>query len=247
MKTVDLWDDWAERLEERADIIDWLTQGALGSYSRQIAEATAQTGINPVAPATDETASSDGIGTTCATASPGTIAARIGKNDPHYRYGIAGREIEGAVGYESDPDSVIPDGRTRITVRTNKEHPLPTYTLAAREGDAIDELTAVGRQGVEGEQPLPSFSDSPEGRAELLRARSELAKGRSIVLDSSHARLHAGSPVPKGFREHVDEDGFLIAAGEIELGTSEPLELTIEIDLEEGDQPTVDAMLLRNV
>src|ERR1044072_8945440 len=39
LKTVDLWDDWADRLEERADIIDWLIQGALGTYSRQIAEA----------------------------------------------------------------------------------------------------------------------------------------------------------------------------------------------------------------
>lgn len=82
LERLDYIDDLATRLQERPDLVDLLADGGLGEYVRPIVQETAHSGVNPVATATDLMSGTTAIA---------ERAKRIGRTDPHYAYGQAGR------------------------------------------------------------------------------------------------------------------------------------------------------------
>lgn len=150
-------------------------------------------------------------------------ALRIGADDPRFAYGVAGRE--------ADPDDVsLPDQVARYTMSTDQREALPRFSLTIREGDTVEQVTAAPRPGVDVVPPGPWFADSSEGEAARATARASLARGEPIRLEGAHVGV-VGDDIPDRFREWVASPGD--GSGVLEIGISEPLELTVTLALPE--------------
>jgi hypothetical protein len=145
-------------------------------------------------------------------------ARAIGKSDPYFAYGEAGREASAA-------DSHLRAGRPRFTMDRSRDDALPRYTMAVRRGDEVHEFTAAPREGVEVRPARLVFAEHDDGRALRDCVRRQLAKGRPITLKDPHVHLDPGD-VPDRFRYLVGEDG-LLRDGELVLGLSEPLTFVV--------------------
>jgi len=209
LPALDYWDDLADRLQHRPDLVDQLADGALGGYMRQVMAQTAAEGVNPLATAADHVDDA---------AKVAERAKAIGKGGPYFAYGQAGREANAA-------DSDLPPDRMRFTMDRAQEDALPRFTIAVRRGDEVHELTAAPREGAEPRRAVVVFTEDEEGQALRERARRELAKGRPVALSDKRVHLDPGG-VPDKFRGIADEAG-LLRGGEITLGLSEPLTLTV--------------------
>jgi hypothetical protein len=209
LKTLDQWDDLAERLEVRPDLIDLLNDGALASYLSPTIERLAQTGASPLASGTELLNENTRLA--------GPTAAEIGRHDPYFRY----TRSESEAGEQDVPH----DRRLAFTMRADQQDSLPRYEMKVREGESVRELTAEPRAGAVIAQPKPWFADDEAGNMARMRARVTLAKGQSIVLDGEAVGLQPGS-VPDRFRSLPDPNG-LLRNGRLELGLSEPLVLTV--------------------
>ena len=206
---LDYWDDLADRLADRPDIVDYLNDGALGGYMRQVMVQTAADGVNPLATASDHVDDA---------AQAAERAKTIGKHDPYFAYGEGGREANAA-------DSDLPPDLLRFTMDRTHEDALPRYTIAVRRGDGVHEFTAAPREGVELRRATVIFADDDEGRALRDHVRRQLAKGRPVTLNDPRARLDPGD-VPDKFRALADDAG-LLRDGELALGLSQPLTLSV--------------------
>ena len=85
LKTLDQWDNLAERLETRPDLIDLLNDGALASYLRPMIQQIAQSGASPLAPGTEL------LNDKTRMAEP--TAAEIGRHDPYFTYTRSESEV----------------------------------------------------------------------------------------------------------------------------------------------------------
>lgn len=209
LSAIDYVDDLDRKIEDRPDLINWLEDGAYGVYVRKTLEQTAATGVNPMANAVDL---AEGLPAVA------DHAKEIGKNDPRFAYGVAGREAAGR-------DQSWADRVARFSMSAGQRDELPTFTLTMRDGDTVRELSARPRAGVEFDPPQPWFAASEEGMRARAYARAELAKGRPVSLTGDHVGI-AGGDVPDRFAEWVNPDHSL-GRGQLDLGVSEPLELTI--------------------
>jgi hypothetical protein len=226
LETLDQWDDLADRLEARADLIDLLNDGALASYLRPTIERISQTGASPLASGTELLNENTRLA--------GPTAAEIGRTDPYFTYTHSESEAT-----EQD---VPHDRRVAFMMRADQRDSLPRYEMRVREGDSVKGLAAEPRAGAVITQPKPWFADSEAGHAARMRARVTLAKGHSIVLDGDAVGLQPGS-VPDRFRSLLDPSG-LLRNGRLELGLSEPLELTVMM-MFAGEQVIQPLMLYR--
>lgn len=206
LEQLDYVDNLATRLQGRPDLVDLLEDGALGEYVRPIVREISQSGVNPVAPAADLMAGA------AALAEQSKI---VGSNDPHYAYGQAGREA-------AQRDADVPENRHIFTLEHGIDG-LPRYSMTLRDGDAIKTLTADLREGAVVKTPEPWFADTQTGRDLLIRARTGLAKGKPVRLDSNDVGIDPGI-VPDRFRAMLAGDG-LLRDGTLEIGLSEPLVL----------------------
>ncbi len=209
LSTIDYIDDLDRKIEERDDLIDWLEDGAYGVYVRRTLQRTAATGVNPIANAVDLT---DGLPAVA------EHASQIGKTDPRFAYGVAGREAGGQ-------DQGLVDRVAHFSMTAGQREGLPTFTVTVRDGGTVTELSAKPRAGVDVDPPQPWFASSDDGIRARATARTELAKGRPVSIAGRHVGI-AGGHVPDRFTEWMDPERPL-GRGQLELGLSEPLELTI--------------------
>lgn len=215
LSTLDYWDDLADRLEGSPDLVDRLSDGALADYVRTVFAQAAGTGVNPLASAPDLV----GDATQMA-----ARAVAIGASDPDFVYGSVGREAGVA-------DENLPEGALLFQLQHDRRTALPKYTLSMRAGSSITELTADPRaESIV--QPEPWFADTPEGATARELARGSLAKGRPISLRGPHVGVDPRS-VPDRFRSLLDDAG-LMRDGELQLGVSEPLDLTMVLQTHTG-------------
>lgn len=221
LKTLDQWDNLAERLEARPDLIDLLNDGALASYLRPMIERIAQSGASPLASGA-ELLNDD-------TRLAGPTAAEIGRHDPYFAY----TRSESEASEQEAPQN----RRLAFTMRQDQRDGLPRYEMRVREGEAVKGLTAEPRPDAVITQPKPWFADDEPGEKARMRARVTLAKGQVIAFDGDAVGLQPGS-VPDRFRSLLDPNG-LLRNGRLELGLSEPLVLTVTMvfDGEEVIQP----------
>jgi hypothetical protein len=215
---LDYIDDLAALLQQRPELVDLLDDGALGEYVRPIVREIAQSGVNPVATA---------AGLMADAAALAERSKVVGRNDPHYAYGQAGREA-------AQRDADIPEQRHIFTLEHGIDG-LPRYSMALRDGDAIKVLTADVREGAVVKTPEPWFADTEAGRDLLIRARTGLAKGEPVRLDSSDVGIDPGT-VPDRFRAMLTGDG-LLRDGTLEIGLSEPLVLDASLTNDGVDRP----------
>ncbi len=221
LDALDQWDNLAERLETRPDLIDLLNDGALASYLRPTIQQIAETGTSPLAPGTEL------LNDKTRMAEP--TAAEIGRHDPYFTY----TRSESEVGEQEPPH----ERRLAFTMRRDQRDRLPRYELRVRDGESVRGLTAEPRPRAVITHPKPWFANDEAGEKARIRARVTLAKGQSIVLDDDAVGLQPGS-VPDRFRSLLDPNG-LLRNGRLELGLSEPLVLTVRMSLagEEVIQP----------
>lgn len=225
LDTIDYWDDLAWKVEDHPAIVDWLTDGALATYVRTTLAQTAATGTNPLANAVDVT---EGLGAVA------EHAKAVGRGDPRFAYGEAGREVDAG-------DSELVDRRAHFSMSAGQRDALPSFKLALRDGDQVQELTARPREGVQVRPPIPWFADTEEGRRARALARASLAHGRAIEFTGSHVGVRGGD-VPDRFASWFDPEQ-TSGTGQLELGASEPLELTLILALPDvGNVPEVIAM-----
>lgn len=211
LETLDQWDDLADRMEARPDLIDLLNDGALASYLRPTIERISQTGASPLASGTELLNENTRLA--------GPTAAEIGRTDPYFTY----TRSESEAGEQDVPHH----RRLAFTMRADQRDRLPRYEMRVREGESVRELAAEPRAGAVITQPKPWFADDEAGHAARTRARVTLAKGQTIALDGDAVGLQPGS-VPDRFRSLLDSNG-LLRKGRLELGLSEPLVLTVRM------------------
>lgn len=212
LEVLDHWDDLASRVEQHPEIVDWLADGALGVYVRRTLELTKISGVNPLAGAVDLAEGARSVA---------EHARRIGRTDPRFSYGVTGRDAHAG-------DAVLPDRVARFTMSAGQRDALPRFSLTIRDGDMVKEVTAAPQPGVDVVAPKPWFADTPGGERARAEARSSLARGRAIRLEGAHVGV-VGGDVPDRFRDWTAAPGS--QSGTLELGVSEPLELTITLTL----------------
>lgn len=212
LQVLDCWDDLASRVEPHPEIIDWLTDGALGVYVRRTLELTAASGVNPLAGAVDLAEGARSVA---------EHARRIGRTDPRFSYGVTGRGAHAG-------DAVLPDRVARFTMSAGQRDELPRFSVTIRDGDVVEEVTAAPRPNVDVATPEPWFADTPDGERARAVARARLARGRSIRLDGAHVGI-AGGDVPDRFHDWTAAPGG--ESGTLEIGVSEPLALTVTLTL----------------
>ncbi len=165
LETLDQWDDLAERLEARPDLIDLLNDGALASYLCPTIERIAQTGASPLASGTELLNENTRLA--------GPTAAEIGRNDPYFTYASS----ESEASEQDAPQS----RRLAFTMRRDQRGRLPRFEMRVRE--SVKGLTAEPRPRAAITQPKPWFAENEAGEKARTRARVTLAKGQIIALD----------------------------------------------------------------
>jgi hypothetical protein len=227
LPSLDYWDNLADCLQGRPDLVDLLNDGALGTYVRNVLEKTAAEGVNPLAGA------SDLLG------DPAQLAERaktIGKNDPYFAYGLQGREVSAA-------DEDLPANQSRFTLDRTHEDQLPRFAVAVRDGEGVREVTALPRAGTPLRPIRVVFAEDEDGRAILEDVRIRLSKGLEVTLNDSEVTLNPGT-VPDRFRRLLDEKGQL-RGGELRLGPSDPL--TLEISMTLGETTALEEVQLHRI
>lgn len=215
LETLDCWHDLARCVESHVDIVDWLMDGALGVYVRRVLAGQGAVSPPPRGP---------GPGTARAAAE---YSEQLGVEDPRFLHGVGGRQA-------SDAEAEPPQGRVQYTMSAGQRDALPRFVLTLRDGNLVQEVTATARDGTV-RAPEPWFADTPDGERARALARASLARGRPIVLSGSHVGV-SGGDVPGHFQPWIDEPGS--GSGTLELGLSEPLELTLTLSLPDlGDVP----------
>ncbi|MDQ2630673.1 MAG: hypothetical protein M3Y75_06835 [Actinomycetota bacterium] len=217
LKKLDYVDDLAQRLEDKPELVNLLSDGAYGSYVRETLKQTTETGVNPVATATDLAA--DPI-------KMAEHAKAIGKGDPNFAYRLIGREAG------SDDAELGQRGR-RFKMNHGLDN-LPSFSMEILHGDVVTELQADVRPEASTRSPEPWFEKSPAGEKARTRARISLSKGEPINLSGEEIGVRPGD-VPDRFREELTEDG-LLRKGIVGLGLSQSIDLLIEITI--GGQAT---------
>lgn len=205
---LDYSDDLAEQIEDRPDLVELLSDGAFGNYIRRTLEKTAESGVSPVARASD------------LVSDPGKLAehaVQIGETDPNFSYGYSAREARPA-------DREIADRGHRFTMHHAIEN-LPNFVVAFREGDQVTEFQADVRPEAAVDGVEPWFAASSEGEQARTRARTSLAKGEPIEFDEEAVAVRPGA-VPDRFRQRLTADG-LLRNGTVRLGLSTPVELGV--------------------
>ena len=218
--TIDYIDDFATRIEGRDDLFDWLVDGAYGVYVRRTLHGMghplgADDGEVPRDEADDRTAARDAL------AAAAEHALHLGRTDPAYSYGVGGREAIGR-------DRTLRDRMVRFSMSAGQREGLPAFSVTVRNGDAVTELSATPRDGVAVEPPQPWFAPTAEGARARAAARAELAKGRRVVLSGPEVGI-TGGDVPEQFADWV-RPGHRSDSGELGIGLSEPLQLTLTMD-----------------
>lgn len=227
LQTLDYYDDLAELLEDRPDLVNKLNEGVLASSYRDVAAAASQTGVNPLASIPDLIGDAPELA---------RRAVETGRTDPRYRYESRQREARAE-------DRTIPEGRIRFGFEAPIGGPRE-FTATIRAGDAVEEKAAEPRENVSLDQVMLWFSDTAEGAARRDFIRGELAAGRPVDLDGDpHVGLAAG-PLPDRFGQLAETDGVL-RSGDIHVGLSEPLTLGVSMETPDGDTPTADIALYR--
>jgi len=197
LETLDLWDNLAEQLEDRAELVESLTDGALSGYIRQVNAEAAQTGVNPLASAPDL------VGDTALLAER---AVEMGRADPRFRYETRQREARPG-------DSAIPDGRIRLGFRAPIGQPRE-FTVTLRLDNAVQESAAGPREDVE----LPAisvwFSDTARGAEHRNSVRRQLALGQRVQLRLGPDLGLDAQPLPDRFAGMADPDGILSCGGD---------------------------------
>jgi hypothetical protein len=212
LEVLDYWDDLASRVEAFPEILDWLTDGALGAYVRHTLELATAGGVNPLANAVDLSEGARAVA---------EHAQAIGQTDPRFAYGVTGREADVA-------DSALRNRVARFTMTTSDRDALPRFTLTIRDGDAVEQITAAPRSGVDVTPPRPWFAETEDGVGARATARASLARGRPITLQGAHVGI-AGGHIPDRFGEWSKAPGS--GSGTLEIGISEPLQLTATLTL----------------
>ena len=106
-------------------------------------------------------------------------AQQAGSGDPRFAYGVAGETpMPETWSYRT--------GEPGFQCRQGQRDALPSFSVAIREADRIQEVTARPREGVEVRAPEPWFADDAEGQRARSLARASLARGRPITLSGSH-------------------------------------------------------------
>lgn len=171
LETLDFWDDLAERLEDHPELVNILSEGALASGYRSVAELMAQTGVNPLASITDLVGDAPELA---------RRAVEAGRTDPRYRYENRQREAR-------KDDLTIPDDRIRIGFEALPGKPRGVHRDATRraEGPGEGRRPARGRRAGTGEDVVRRHAAGrrrapahprrargrPTGRRRLQRAR----------------------------------------------------------------------------
>ncbi len=219
LETLDRWDDLAERLEKRPDLVDRLNDGALAEYTREILAQTQETGINPLASASDLASNPEAAA---------EQAAQIGRHDPHFAYQQLGGETSAST-------AALPENRPQFTVEAGHPGEIHNWSITLRRGDKVTSLRAEPRADADVDVPKPWFAPGPEGDALRLGAQISLAKGRRVSFKDEAVGLQPRT-VPDRFREMLDDEGRL-RKGSLEIGLSEAYSLTISVWTEESDTP----------
>lgn len=228
IEVLDYWDDLARKVEPHAELVNWLTDGALGVYVRMVLAQTAATGVNPLADAVDLADGLRGVG---------EHAQRVGRDDPRFAYGEAGREANAG-------DTGLVDRRAHFSMSAGQRDALPSFKVAVREGDRVQEVTARPLEGIHVRAPEPWFADDQEGERARALARASLARGRPITLTGAHVGV-SGGDVPDRFAQWFDPKQ-RTDSGELELGVSEPLLLTVTFALPDVGEVS-ETMLMHRV
>ena len=227
LQILDFWDDLAQRLAERPDLIDRLNEGALASSYSAVAKAANQTGVNPLASITDLVGDAPELA---------RRAVEAGRLDPRYRYENRQREARAE-------DRSIPEGRMRFGFDAPLGRPRE-FTATIRVGDAVQEKAAEPREDVPLGPVTLWFSNMHAGAVHRDRIRGELAAGRALdVRCDADVGLDA-RPVPDRFATLVDSDG-IIRSGEVHIGLSDPLTLQVSMDGQDGPTPKAEIALYR--
>jgi hypothetical protein len=227
LESLDFWDHLAERLEDRPELVNILSEGAFASGYRSVAELMAQTGVNPLASITDLVGDAPELA---------RRAVEAGRTDPRYRYETRQREAH-------EDDLTIPDGRIRIGFEALPGKPRE-FTATLRAGREVQEKAARPRKDVEPGPVRMWFADTPQGDTARQLIRADLAAGRPVdVVCNEHVGLEAGT-VPDRFRDMVDNDGTL-HRGEAHLGLSEPFQLKVSMQTDAGPTPEATIALYR--
>jgi hypothetical protein len=220
LETLDLWDNIADRLGDRPDLINALNEGVLAASYSAVAKAASLTGVNPLASIPDLIGDAPELA---------RRAVEAGRTDPRYRYENRQREAR-------PEDRTIPEDRIRFSFEATLARQR-SFTATIRAGDAVQEKAAEPREDVPLEQVTLWFADTDAGAAQRLRVRTELAAGRAMELKCDADVGVDAHPLPDRFASLADADGIL-RAGEAHVGLSDPLRLEVTMDGREGATPT---------
>lgn len=219
LDTLDFDDDLAERLRSRPDLVDAMSDGALSEYLKPILGRLAKAKSGPYeAPTKSADVGSQAV----------VQAKAAGEDDPHFAYGVAGREAGAA-------DGGIPDRTARFTL-SHRPGAAPSYSLTLRDGDSMVELSAQPRDGVDLEPPDVWFAPTAAGKEALMRARNSLAKGEPVELSGEEVAVKP-KEIPARFHDQLDEG--LLKGGSVELGLSAVLPLQVTLTIEGEELPQV--------
>jgi hypothetical protein len=227
LETLDFWDNLAERLEKHPELVDQLSEGASSAGYRAVTTTAAQTGVNPLASATDLIGDAPELA---------RRAVEAGRTDPRYSYENRQREAR-------TDDQEIPEGRVRFGFEALSGKPRE-FAVTLRIGRAVQEKAAGQRDEAGLEQVTVWFSDTEAGAEHRHRIRTALAGGRAVDLVCDPDVGLDARPLPDRFGDLADADGIL-RSGTTHLGLSEPLTLGVTIDTEAG--PKLAEMLLYRI
>lgn len=229
LETLDFWDDLAQQLAERPDLINRLNEGALASSYLKVAEVMNTTGINPLASMRDLVGDAPELA---------RRAVEASRNDPHFDYEKRQRGVRSR-------DHDIPDGRLRIGMEAQLGRPRQ-FTATIRMGDAVQEDVAEPREDLELGPIELWFADTETAAEAREDARIELAAGRPVDLTLSADVGLDARPLPDRLVVYAETDGIL-RSGTTKLGLSNPLTLRMLLVLNEENEkhPAVEIALHR--
>jgi hypothetical protein len=221
LETLDYWDDLPRRLEQRGDLVDALSGGALGLYAAKlIAQAHSS------AAAGQQRVLGGGIS---------EQVAAIGAMDSEFRYSFAAGEREPA---DSAPSEA------QFSFHYDPQF-APTFVLSVETQQGWERLTAEQRETWSSRQPQLAFATTSEGEQARTAARVTLAKGQEVRVAGDVVAIE-GVQIPKGLRSLGATD-HLLRRGTLRIGLSEPLKLTIALQLVGGAAPLENTITLYRV
>jgi hypothetical protein len=222
LESIDYWDDLPRRIEERGDLVDALTGGALGLYAARLFASTQAQSAPAQSPLLD-----------------GGLAARIsalGSIDKEFRYTLSAGENDSE---RTPSDRALHFSFERLPASQ------PRFALSLQTENGWERLTAHLRDTSGGYEPQLWFADTEEGTAALTRARMTLAKGHEVTLSGEAVGVR-GVEIPAGLAALGANDD-LLRNGTLRIGLTEPLELTVALQLQAAAAPTQNTLKLYRV